>query len=72
MKWNEVIRNLREDNDLTQLECAKLFFVSKNTYIRYENGERRPPLDFIERVAEYFRVSIDWIAGRTDTKAVNR
>lgn len=62
------IRDLREDNDLSQPECAKKFYVSKNTYIRYETGERIPPIDFMERVAEYYGVSIDYLAGNTDKK----
>lgn len=66
------IRDLREDNDLSQMDCAKLFFVSKNTYIRYETGERIPPIDFMERVADYYHVSIDYLAGRTDNKKINK
>ena len=66
------IRDLREDNDLSQMDCAKLFFVSKNTYIRYETGERIPPIDFMERVANYYHVSIDYLAGRTDNKKINK
>ena len=62
------IKDLREDNDLTQIQCAKIFLVSKNTYIRYETGERIPPIDFMERVADYYKTSIDYIAGRTDEK----
>lgn len=61
------IRELREDHDLTQAECAKIFFVSKNTYIRYETGEREPPFDFMIRIAEYYKVSLDELAGRTLT-----
>ena len=66
------IRDLREDNDLSQMDCAKHFFVSKNTYIRYETGERIPPIDFMERVADYYHVSIDYLAGRTDNKKINK
>ena len=62
------IRDLREDNDLTQIQCAKLFYVSKNTYIRYETGERVPPIDFMERVADYYKISLDYLAGRTNIK----
>lgn len=68
---NYKIRELREDNDLSQMECAKLFYVAKNTYIRYETGERIPPFDFIIRVANYYNVSIDYLAGRTDKKQIN-
>ena len=61
---NYKIRELREDHDLSQAECAKLFYISKNTYIRYERGERIPPFDFMIRVAEYYGVSLDYMAGR--------
>ena len=61
------LRDLREDNDLTQEQCAKIAFISKNSYIRYENEERTPPLDTINTYAEYYNVSIDYIAMRTNT-----
>ncbi len=62
------LRELREDNDLTQEFCAKIAFISKNSYIRYENGERIPPLDTIKLFAEYYNTSIDYIAKATDEK----
>lgn len=64
------IRDLREDNDITQVQCAKNLYVSKNTYIRYETGERIPPIDFMERVADYYNVSLDYLTGRTDKKEI--
>ena len=39
------IRDLREDNDLTQAELAKLLHIKQNTYSQYENGKREIPLD---------------------------
>ncbi|HIU35410.1 MAG TPA: helix-turn-helix transcriptional regulator [Candidatus Fimenecus excrementigallinarum] len=60
------LRDLREDNDLTQEQCAKIAYISKNSYIRYENGERTPPLDTIMTFAEYYNVSIDYIAKKTN------
>lgn len=62
------LRDLREDNDLTQIECAKIALISKNSYIRYEKGEREPPLDIIILLANHYNVSIDYIAGRTNDK----
>lgn len=62
------LRDLREDNDLTQDECAKIAFISKNSYIRYEKGERTPPLDVMIAFADYYHTSIDYIAKRTDKK----
>ena len=62
------LRDLREDAELTQLECAKIGYISKNSYIRYETGERIPPLDVITLYAKYYHVSIDYIAKLTDSK----
>lgn len=58
------IRDLREDTQLTQKEVAEKTFVSKKTYERYENGERIPPIDFMERVADLYNVTIDYLCGR--------
>ena len=66
-KYNR-IRDLREDSDLTQVQCAKIAYISKNTYIRYENGEREPPLDVIINLAKHYNVSLDYIAGLTNDK----
>ena len=60
--------DLRTDMDLTQKECAEIAFISKNSYIRYEKGERVPPLDVIMLFAKYYNVSIDYIAGLTNSK----
>ena len=62
------LKDLREDHDLTQIKCAKIAYISKNSYIRYENGERVPPLDVVKFFAEYYKVSIDYIAMLTDSK----
>lgn len=62
------LRELREDHDLTQEQCAKIAYISKNSYIRYENGERTPPLDTILAYADFYNVSIDYIARRTNKR----
>ena len=68
------IRDLREDNDISQVKCAALLYVSKNTYIRYETGERIPPIDFMERVADLYKVTLDYLCDRTppETPPVTR
>lgn len=68
MKMETRLRELREDNDLTQDECARIVFISKNSYIRYEKGERIPPLDIVKKFAEYYGVSIDYIAKLSDIR----
>lgn len=65
---NTRLKDLREDNDLTQEECAKIAYISKNSYIRYERGERVPPLDVMIQYADYYHVSLDYIARRSDKR----
>lgn len=62
------LKELREDNDLTQEFCAKIAYISKNSYIRYEKDERMIPLDTIKLFAKYYNTSIDYIAKLTDKK----
>lgn len=62
------LKDLREDNDLTQLECAKIAYISKNSYIRYEKGEREIPLDIAKIFAEYYKTNIDYIARLTNER----
>ena len=59
---NTRLRELREDHDLTQAQCAKIANISKNSYIRYDNDERIIPLDTAITFAKYYQVSLDYIA----------
>jgi transcriptional regulator with XRE-family HTH domain len=49
-------------------EFAKLFDTYRATIWRYEQGKRKPQIDFMIAVAQYFGVSIDWLAGISDVK----
>ena len=60
------IRDLREDKDLTQENLCKELNMHKTTYTNYEQGKHTVPLDFAITLADYYDVSLDYIAGRTD------
>jgi len=60
------IRDLREDHDLTQKQVAKIMILHNTTYIRYETGVRELPLNIAIMLADYYNVSLDYIAGRTN------
>ena len=62
------IRNLREDQDLTQTELAKELHISQRAYSHYESGTRKIPLDILLCLAEYYDCSVDYLLGRTDKK----
>ena len=66
-RFNNRLRDLREDKDLTQAEIAKQFYLQTTQYRRYENGESDLPLEWAKKFARYYNVSIDYIAGLIDT-----
>ena len=65
MKFNEIIKALREDADLTQSELAKEFNVNQITISQYERGTRQISLDMLINYAKKFNVSTDYILGLT-------
>ncbi|MBQ8923884.1 MAG: helix-turn-helix transcriptional regulator [Lachnospiraceae bacterium] len=68
MKYNERIRGIREDNDLTQQNIADLLHVGQRTYSDYESGKTRIPVDSLIILAKYYNVSMDYISGVSNIK----
>lgn len=64
----ERIRGLRENNELTQRDIAKILHVSKSTYNRWEIGEVFIPLKHLNELCVYYNVSMDYIIGLTNKK----
>lgn len=60
------LKEIREDRDLTQKEICKVLNISQVVYSRYETGIRLIPVDKLVKLAEYYKVSIDYILGLTD------
>lgn len=60
------LRELREDKDLKQTEIASHLGMKQQQYSRYENGINEIPFEHIIKLAEYYHVSIDYIAELTD------
>ena len=58
------IRDLREDNDKTQKEIAEMLNMQPTVYQRYERGEREIPLWAAIKLADYYRVTLDYLVGR--------
>ena len=66
MYFYQRIRDLREDNDLTQEDVAKILGTSRSYYGRYERGLHPMTADQIKILAQYYNVSSDYILGLTD------
>lgn len=62
------IRNLREDNDLKQIDLAKLLQISQAQYSRIESGENDITLDSLIRLARFYDVSTDYLLELTNEK----
>ena len=50
------IRDLREDNDLTQTDIANYLHIKQNTYSQYENGQRQLPLEMLIALAKFYNI----------------
>lgn len=66
MHYYPRLKDLREDNDLTQDKLVQILKMHKTTYTNYEQGKREPPFHLIIKLAKYYNVSIDYIAGIID------
>ena len=60
------IRDLREDNNLTQADVAKYLHVKQNTYSQYETEQRQLPLSCLIALAKLYKTSTDYILGLTN------
>ncbi len=60
------IKELREDNDLTQKELSKYLNISQVAYSYYETNKRSLPIDMLSKLADFYNTSTDYILYRTN------
>jgi len=66
MFYGDRLRLLREKKGLTAKELGDIFNLAESTISGYENGNRTPDAEKINRFADYFSVSTDYLFGRTE------
>lgn len=66
MPYYQRLRDLREDNDLTQNQLVEKLNMHKTTYTNYEQGKRDLPLEVAIKIAKFYNVSLDYLAGLTN------
>lgn len=59
------LRDLREDKDMQQKEVAALLGIDQRVYSTYETGKRDIPLKHLVVLADFYNVSLDYLAGRS-------
>lgn len=68
MTFPEILRKLRTDRNLTTDSIAENIGVSVAAYRYYERGERQPTIDTLCKLADFYKVSTDYLLGRTAVK----
>lgn len=63
METYEILRNLREDRDLTQQNIADLLKIGRTMYRRYETGETEIPIRHLKVLCTYYGVTSDYVLG---------
>ncbi len=71
MPLYERIRNLREDKDLTQTDMGKILSCSQRVYSNYERGDIDIPTPTLIKIADFHKVSVDYLLNRTDNPNTN-
>ena len=67
-KHTKRLRDLREDNDLTQQDIADILGTSQTMYARYERGANELPIHHLITLCKHYKVSADYILGLSDKK----
>lgn len=64
--FGQRLKELRKSKRLTQQQLADIFFLNKSSISRYENDSQLPENEQLQKLADYFNVSIDYLLGRDE------
>lgn len=62
-KYSEILKELREDRDLTQQNLADILKTERSYYGKYERGIRPLPIEHLITLCKFYNVSADYILG---------
>ncbi len=68
MAYYKRLRDLREDNNYTQADIAKILFTTQPQYYRYESGMRDLPCELLVILSKFYNVSTDYILGLSENE----
>ncbi|WP_270601228.1 helix-turn-helix domain-containing protein [Faecalimonas umbilicata] len=68
MNYAERMRNLRQDNDLSQKTVADMLGIAQTTYSQYELEKRPMPIDYLIALCKFYDVSADYMLGLSNRK----
>ncbi len=64
------LKTLRKQNKKTQIEVAKYLNIDQTTYSGYETGKSNPSLETMEKMADFYSVSLDYLCGRPNANLI--
>ena len=67
MNYYQRLKDVREDHDKNQTEIAEILQIQQTQYSRYELGKQMMGIDKYIKLAKYYNVSLDYLAGIKDT-----
>lgn len=59
MKWNEILKSIMEQKNISQKELAEKSGIAKSSVCRYLNGTRKPRIDVLKNFADALSVDIN-------------
>lgn len=62
------LKELRTEGKLTQEQLGEKINVTKVSISGYESGNRKPDIETLQRIADFFNVSVDFLLGKTDQR----
>lgn len=68
MTYQERMRELRQDHDLSQKKVADLLGVAQTTYSQYELDKRPMPIEYLVALCKFYHVSADYMLGLSEKK----
>ncbi|MBG9612476.1 MULTISPECIES: helix-turn-helix domain-containing protein [Bacillus] len=72
MELKERIRFLRTERNLKQDELGKAIGVNAASVSKFETGLKSPSRETLQRMADFFNVSADYLLGRSDNRQLNQ
>ena len=68
MTFGNILKKIRQDNNMTQDELAKRIDTSRSNIANYENGKNMPSVDILEKIARLFDCTTDYLLGKSDIR----
>ena len=65
------LKKLRVENDLLQKNLAQMLGLAQTTIANYEQGKRFPDEETLQKIADFFNISLDYLLGRSEIKNCN-